>query len=249
MPTTKRSRSEVGHIKNLENYYDFIQYCRSIEPVYDPVNEQIMTLNMLTQHQRGIQANEDIRLRRYELAIVVNHRQATFRKLKKTSTRMLNALIAITNDQRIIDDYRTINRKVQGRLSIPKTNDNQTNQEIQRAVSNSQQSIDQLIDNFADAIQILELVTVYSPNEPDLKIPALKVYLEELKAANIDVNNKFIPYAKTLDLRDEVFYHPEAGIVNTVKTAKAYIKSVYGYQSPEYTYVSKIHFRSIKRRK
>lgn len=249
MTQNRRSNSEVGHIKNLENYNDFIIYSQSLEPRYNPTRQQITIVGMQTHHNKATGANEKLRLARYELAVVINTRQDKFKAYKKKATRMHNALIAATSDQLIIDDFVTVNKKIQGRLSMPKTIENQTNQEIMRAISNSQQSIDQIIDHFADAVQVLELVPDYNPNEADLKIPELKVYITELKEANIAVVHKFITYSKALDIRDELFYHPETGIVKTAKIAKAYIKSVYGTTSPEYKFANAIQFRTIIRRK
>lgn len=241
------SKSEVGHIKNLENYNDLILYCRSLEPIYNPSRDQIKVSTMQEHYLAALDANENLRQARYELTIGINYRQEKFQGYKKKATRMYGALVASTSDQLIIADFLTVNRKIQGKLSIPRTNEDQANQEIMRAVSNSQQSIDQIMDHFADAIQILELVPDYNPNEEDLKISALKTYLQGLREANAAVESRFITYSKSLDERDNIFYSAAGGIVQVTKMVKAYIKSIYGFNSPEHRYVRNIRFKSRTR--
>ncbi len=132
---------------------------------------------------------------------------------------------------------------------MPKTNDDQTNQELMRAVSSSQQSIDHLIDNFEDAVKLLELVPEYEPNETELTITELKAYVNDMKKANINVQKKFNLNSDALDLRDKVFYEPKFGIVDNAKEAKQYIISVYKFNSPEHRRVQAIHFRNLSRYK
>lgn len=169
--------------------------------------------------------------------------------IKKKATQLHGALVAATDDEKIVEDFLTQNRKIQGKLSIPKTKEDQPGQELLRAVSSSQQSIDQLIDNFEEAVQILELVAEYTPNETELTIPALKVYVDEMKTANINVAIKTNEYSDALDLRDKIFYEHKFGIVDTVDEAKNYIISVYTFQSPEFRRVKAIHFRNLSRYK
>lgn len=118
-----------------------------------------------------------------------------------------------------------------------------------RNVSNSQQSIGQLIDNFETAVKILELVPDYTPNEPELSVAYLQDYVLQMKKAQVEVEIQHNAYSKALDIRDEVFYAPINGLVDVVDEAKNYIIGVFKFNSPEFRHVRAIHFRKFKRRK
>lgn len=249
MSPKKKSTIEVGHVKNLNNFEKFIIYCGTLQPRYNPIKDRIKVVDMQTHHQKAKQVHALVNLTDKELVKAVNFRQEKMAGIKKKATRLHGALVAATDDEKIVEDFLTHNRKIQGKLSIPKTKEDQPGQELLRAVSSSQQSIDQLIDNFEEAVQILELVPEYIPNETELTIPALKVYIDEMKSANINVTLKTNEYSDALDLRDKIFYEHKFGIVDTVDAAKKYIISVYTFDSPEYRRVEAIHFRNLSRYK
>lgn len=248
METKKYSKSEVGDAKNLENFQDYITYCMSLEPKYNPANDAVLTSEMDAHRVYAWEVFEDLRTRRMDFILVTNRRQDGFGGISKLATRLNGAVSGGGYDKKTVDDFKTISKKIQGRLSKPKTKESEPNQELERAVSNSQQSYDQLLDNFADAIRYLERIKKYEPNEVDLQIGSLQVVLDELRALNKEYFDVFLPFAMALDLRDEVFYDAEKGFIKRIKTSKQYLKSVYGYSSPEYKSGSAIRFVTMRRR-
>lgn len=46
MSPKKKSTSEVGHVKNLNNYEKFILYCATLQPRYNPIKERIKVVAM-----------------------------------------------------------------------------------------------------------------------------------------------------------------------------------------------------------
>jgi hypothetical protein len=74
----------------------------------------------------------------------------------------------------------------------------------------------------------------------------LQAKLEELNSAYQAVSSVQAPFAAIRIRRVEALYHPETGIVNTVKLIKAYLKSLYGTQSAQYKQITAIQFRGKK---
>lgn len=249
MKSNHKSTNETGDIKNLENLLRHIKYCKSLEPIYNPTNDEILSSDMNKHHIKATGAFEDLRTKRINFILITNQRQDAFDPIRKLATRLNGAIKGGGYDQKTIDDFITISKKIQGRLSKPKTNEKEPNQELQRAVSNSQQSYDQLIDNLAEAVRYLEKIKDYNPNEEDLQIPALNDTLNRLRAVNQEYFDTFIPFSKALEARDKVFYDQEEGFIQKVMTSRQYLQSIYGFSSPEHKFARSITFRTFKRKK
>lgn len=242
----KISNSEVGHIKNVENFEDLLRICESYEPIYNPQLAAIQTASLatiLTEGKKVIKLNHDTRV---AYILVINDRQIKFQELRHLVTRVMNAFAVSGADELIIKDLRTVVRKIHGKPSVPKTDENREGQETERPRSNSQQSYDRKIDNFTYAIEIVEQSGIYEPNEDDLKIPALKAYLAELKIANAAVMPAYTPYSKAMKKRDVVLYHPKTGMLTHAADVKKYFKSLFGASSPEFKQVNSIEFKRRK---
>lgn len=244
-----RSTNETGDIKNLENLQKHITHCKSLQPGYHPVNDDITTASLNKHRIKAWEVYEDLRTKRTDFILVTNRRQDRFNPVRKLATRLNGAVSGAGYDEKTYEDFTTITRKIQGRLSKPKTKENESNQELQRAVSNSQQSYDQLLDNFADAIRFLERLGNFNPNETDLQIETLKRIEEELRAVNREYFETFKPFGMALDMRDLIFYDAQQGFIQKIMTSRDYLKSVYGYESPEYKFAISLHFRTFRRKK
>ena len=103
-------------------------------------------------------------------------------------------------------------------------------------------SFDSRIDNFDKLIKLLTSVTLYAPNEADLKVAALTAVLSDLKAKNLAVTNAEVPLNNARISRNDILYKANTGLVDTALDVKTYIKSVYGATSPQYKKISKIKF-------
>ena len=103
-------------------------------------------------------------------------------------------------------------------------------------------SFDSRIDNFDKLIKLLTSVTLYAPNEADLKVTALTAVLNDLKAKNLAVTNAEVPLNNARISRNDILYKTNTGLVDTALDVKTYIKSVYGATSPQYKKISKIKF-------
>lgn len=205
------SKSEVGHAKNVANFEELIVNCQSFDTAYNPVNDLIKIPQLQTLHTEAQNAIDQVHTSRSAFILTTNQRQTEFSDLKPLATKIINALSASGADKLAVIDAKTINRKIQGKSSTPKTNDNEEGQEIQRAVSTSQQSYDKQIDHFSALVELLSQVTQYNPNETDLQITSLRTKLEQMKAINTQHINSYTELSKMLIERNQILYNPLTG--------------------------------------
>jgi len=112
----------------------------------------------------------------------------------------------------------------------------------EKSISTSQQSYDQIVEHFRALINLLELQTNYIPNETALQLSTLKALLNSLLTANQNVINANISLSNARANRNNVIYAPSIGLFDITKNVKAYVKSIFGTNSPEYKQLSKLHF-------
>lgn len=244
--TPNYSTSETGHAKNVANFEELIVNCQSFGTDYNPSNDLIKIPQLQSLHIDAQKAIDKVHEYRSAFILTTNQRQNEFADLKPLATKIINALSASGADPLAVTDAKTINRKLQGGVSTPRTNDNQEGQETQRAVSTSQQSYDKLIDHFSGLVELVSQVPQYTPNETALQITSLRTKLEQLKAVNTQHINAYTDLSKMLMERNRILYNPLTGLVAVAKLVKQYVKSLFGARSPQYLLVADIEFKTIK---
>lgn len=160
------------------------------------------------------------------------------------ATKIVNAFAVSGVDTLAVANAKTVNKKLQGSSKKPASATTET--PTSTGISTSQQSYDRLIDHFANLIEVLQQNTLYNPNESDLKVAALQAKLEELQTKNSNLINAYTQYSNAMIQRNQILYNPLAGIVQTTKEVKQYVKSIFGANSPQYKQVSGLEFKVIK---
>ncbi len=238
------STSEVGHAKNVANFYNIISFVQGYGTNYNPTkaNLKIAALQDLhAQAETSISAVQDQKTL-YDNSI--NNRVQNFEDLKTLSTRLMNALGSTDASEQTIDDAKSYNRKIQGKRTSKVEEPTNPNQEAPKTNSTSQQSYDQLTQHFAGLVSVLENEPSYSPNEPELQIATLKTKIAELKSSNNTIAQSSVEISNARIARDKMLYNPENGLVETASDVKNYVKSLYGVSSAEYQQISALRFRS-----
>lgn len=242
-----KSNSEVGHIKNLENFYDLIQFCIRFEASYNPAAPHLTIPSIQAKYEESKELQDIVNDTFSNSTHKINDRQKLFEQLPKRTTRVIQYLTASTNDKKIIADARRFSNKIHGNPSKPETKDNQEGQETNQPRSNSQRSFDKMMEHFENLILLLEKEPLYTPNETDLSVAGLRTFLTELNDADKAYTASLVPYKKALTNRDESMYDEPSGLVPLANNVKTYIKSVFGIKSLEYKEISKIKFKMFKR--
>lgn len=243
------STSETGHAKNVANFEELISVCTGFGTAYNPTKNSIKIAAMNTLHTSARNSLQSLKAAKTVFDNATNSREIAFSGLKKLSTRIVSALEATDSATQTVDDAKTVNRKIQGRRAgdklppepiVPPETPPAEPESVQ--ISVSQQSYDNLVDNFTKLIQVVSTEPLYIPNENDLKTVQLNTLLTNLKASNTAVINAHTAYSNAKISRDAVLYGVNTGLYDVACEAKKYVKSVFGATSPQFHQVSKIHF-------
>lgn len=243
------STSETGHAKNVANFQDLISFCNGYGASYNPNKASITLAALGTKQTEAITALAAVNTNIPPSTNAINQREILFNPLNKLITRVLNAVAASDVSKQVIDDVKTIARKLQGKRATPKIPtiiDDPTTaaDESQKSISASQMSFDQRIQNMDKLIQLLTSLPGYKPNEPELSIAALTTLFNNMIAANTAAINAYTPLSNARIERNKILYNEITGLVTVAANVKTYIKSLFGATSPQYKQVSKLKFKN-----
>lgn len=115
-------------------------------------------------------------------------------------------------------------------------------EEARKYISASQLKFDSRIENLDKLIQLLKAQGSYAPNETELSIAGLTTLLDTLKSTNSAAIVAETALSNARLQRNMGLYDDVSGLVYVGKSAKIYIKSVFGPSSPEFKQVSKLKF-------
>jgi hypothetical protein len=245
------STNETGHAKNVSNLDDLISIITAYGATYNPTKTAIKltALQTLSTNAKAAVNAVNAALPAYSNAVAA--REVAFTPLNKLSTRVLNAIKATDTTEQVDDNARTLIRKIQGKRATPKKTEEekaaaQAEGKEVKEISASQLSYDNRLDNFDKLIKLLSSITLYVPNEAELKVTALTTLYNDLKAKNAAVLSATTQLSIARIARNDVLYKANTGLVDIALDVKTYIKSLYGATSPQYKQVSGISFKSAK---
>lgn len=244
------STNETGHAKNVANLEVLIGYCTSYGPTYNPSKASIKLAALSTLHTNAQAALASLKTAKTAYDNATNARETSAAPVKKLCTKIVNALAATDASKLTVDDAKAINMKIQGRRVNGKTAAKQPEESAEPASENnisvSQQSFDNLIDNFAKLTQTLTAEPLYKPNEVELQVATLNTMLTDLKNKNKAVITATANLSNARIARDKILYAEGAGIHDAALSVKQYIKSLFGPTSPQYKQVRGIKFANIR---
>lgn len=236
------STSEVGHAKNVANFYNIISFAQGYGTNYNPSKDSLKIPQLQALHAQADTGINIVQDQKTLYDSVVNNRVQKFEDIKGLSTRLLNALASTNASEQTIEDAKSYNRKIQGKRASKIEESADPNQESPKTYSTSQQSYDQLAQHFGGLISVLENEPSYNPNEAELQIAQLKTKLQDLKSSNTSVADAHTVISNARIARNKVLYDPENGLVDIAADVKKYVKSVYGVSSSEYQQISALKF-------
>jgi hypothetical protein len=245
------SSSETGNAKNVANFEDLISFCTGYGAAYNPSKASIKLVALGTLRTTAQGTLVAVVTASTGFINATNARVIAFDPLKPLATRIVNALSATDATPEMIEDAKSINRKIQGSRKggstpppepppegTPPPDDNQ--------ISVSQQSYDSLIENFAKLVDLVKSEPTYTPNEVELQIVTLTALVLDLRAKNTAVINAITALSNARIARNKTLYADKTGLYDIQLEVKKYVKSVFGATSPEYKQVSGIKFTKHK---
>ena len=245
------STIETGHAKNVATFEDLISFCTGYGASYNPSKKSIQLKDLGTKRTEAVNALAAVNSGLPPWTNAVNERQILFDPLKKLVTRVVNAAAASDVSKQIVDDVKTISRKLQGTRASAKgptvpDDPNTPADESQKSISASQMSFDSRIENMHKLIELLSAQAGYAPNEPELSTAGLTTLLNDMKNKNTAVINAYTAVSNARIARNKVLYDETTGLAKIAADVKAYVKSVFGATSAEYKQISKLKFTRPK---
>ena len=243
------STSETGHSKNVANMDALASFTLGYGPAYNPTKNSIKTESLLVISSVAKKALADVNLVLPVYSNAVAEREVAFTPLSKLASRILNYLKATDASTQVIDNAKTLVRKIQGQRATPKKTPEQiktmgaAGKEVVE-ISTSQLSFNSRMESFDKLIKLLSNVPLYRPNETELTIDSLTTFYNNLRDKNSAVINAVTPLSNARLARNSILYQTDTGLVDTAMDAKYYIKSLFGATSPQYKQVSKLEFRT-----
>jgi hypothetical protein len=167
---------------------------------------------------------------------------------------VVNALSATDATKEMIDDARTINRKIQGSRKgttpavIPPPPVSTPPNPIDSAVPNdkqisvSQLSYDSQADNFFKLLELIKTEPSYNPNETELQVGTLAALEQDMLNKNKAVADAIAAIDNSRIARDKILYQTKTGLYDVQLDVKKYVLSVFKAGSPEYKQISGIKF-------
>ncbi len=241
------SNSETGHAKNVANFEDLISFCTGYGAAYNPVKVLIKLPALNTLRTAAQAALVAVVAASTAFINATNARVILFDPLKKLATRIVNALEATDATDEMIEDAKSINRKIQGTRKSktpppPPPDPENPDAPVPDGTSTSQQSYDSLIENFAKLVDLVNSEPTYTPNEVELQVATLTTLVTNMRAANTAVVSATTDISNSRIARNKILYQKDTGLYDIAQEVKKYVKSVFGATSPQYKQVSKIKF-------
>jgi len=239
--------TETGHAKNVANFEDLISFCTGYGASYNPNKTSIKIPALSSLHSEAVNKLAAVNSAQIPWSNAVSAREILFEPLSKLITRVLNSLDASDVPKQVVDNAKTIARKIQGKRATPKStivppDPAAPAEENSNNISASQMSFDNRIDNMDKLIQLLSAQSGYAPNETELTTASLTTLLTNMRTANTAAINAFTPLSNSRIERNNLLYQTETGLVDIAGDVKKYVKSVFGATSPQYKQVSGLKF-------
>jgi hypothetical protein len=245
------STVETGHAKNVANFENLISFCTGYGASYNPSKAAIKLPALNTTFTSAKSSLTAINNALPPANNATNAREIVFAPLSKLITRVINAVDSSNVPKQVVDDVKTIARKIQGKrasdkLPVVAPDPATPNATTPKSVSASQMSFDSRIENMDKLIQLLATQAGYTPNETDIKVTTLTTLLADMKAKNTGAINALTPLSNARIARNTTLYATGTGLVDIAGEVKKYVKSVFGATSPQYKQVSGLKFTKVK---
>ncbi|MES2761853.1 MAG: hypothetical protein V4677_06590 [Bacteroidota bacterium] len=250
---------ETGHAKNAANLLKLNQLIATFGAAYNPSNVAIKLTGLGTLHTNANAKLSAVNSSFTTWKNATNTRELAFDPLTKLATQIFGSLQSLGVAQQTIDDFESLVKKFRSKGSkltkadsgIADTTPEEkaalpASEEIEvKTISTSQQSFDNKLQHFEKMILLLQSVPSYNPNEVAYKVATLQTQLAALVTANNAANTSYAGVKLTRIDRNTFFYAKNTGLLDIVKQAKSYIKSIYGATSPQYYAARDIKFARV----
>ena len=248
------STSETGHAKNVANFQKMISFVTGYGTRYNPYTESLKIPSLIKLHTVAIADLNLVKATKTDFDNATNDRAIAFADLKSFSTQVIRMFGSSDVNEKAIQDAEGHNRKIQGRrakaieevMQVPVAEQKElTEAEEDKHISTSQQSYDNLLDNFTELVVTVSAQPEYQPNEEELSAAGLQQKIKLLNTLNNRVIDHYTKWDNARIGRDRTIYNPMTGLKKTALAVKKYVSGIYKTSSKEYKQISSLKFTDI----
>jgi hypothetical protein len=227
--------TDTGHTKNVANLKTMNSYLVGYGSDYAPTNSLIKLAAMQQLETDVVKMMDDCRTAKISFNDAVDKRINAFDGFQPFCTELIKAVRTSELLPETIQSAESINNKIQGRrissadtTPPPSNGDNTTEGDTgSKKISASQQSMDFLVERYAELLTLLEQQQNYAPAEVNFQMPALKAKLTKLMSAKEAVGPFQGKWTKARDLRTKLLYAKGTGLVDRTLIVKEYVEYVF----------------------
>jgi len=243
--------SETGHEKNVANFGVMNSAVKVLGTVYVPSNPDISATALITKEDDCKKAMKKVIDTDVLYKNAVSTRSDAYHIMGVLSYRMNNSFGSCGATEASVKTMQSLTDKVHGArigslptLPVPKPGD--PTPDIPKTISVSQMSFDNRRSNFEKQIAFVSAQPKYNPNEADLKVTTLTLYVKSLEPLNTNVNDTLKDQEHAIQLRNIELYAPFTGLLDTTRNVKKYSKSIDGAANPASKKIVTIKFTDHK---
>ena len=235
------STTETGHAKNIANLKALNEINAGFGATYNPSNPLLVNATMQTQYTDCAKLQLKVNEQEGIFKPLVNTRQDTFKPVKALVRKVRSAAKVCGGSDAWVNDVNTVVTKILGERASKAT----PTETDPAGTSASQQSFDNTTNNFSKLVEVLRNEPLYAPNELPLQIVSLESTLSDMDKSNNKVKVGVVPYNNAVIARNKALYTEKKGLVDVGQASKDYVRSTFGYGSPEFKLVTKFLFKKI----
>ncbi len=234
----------MSHVKNMQAFGKLTGICTGLGGTYNPGQQNLQVNVMATLMTIAQQSWNEVKEAQAAYDLATNQRELGFRKVQKLSASVYGMLKALGTNPLLLADALNSKRRIWGaRISKPPAVEVEKpgaeKGESRPSYSHSYMTIAEYFDKL---VKTAVSEPRYSPNEPELAISNLQHLRTELFALNQAVTEAEIRLEEARIKRNTVYYIAPDNLVDTATAVKTYVRSAFGFQSPQHLQVQKLRF-------
>lgn len=233
-------------MKNLANFEKLISFCTSLGAKYKPSKPAHQLAQMSEKLTRSNTMHNDLGNAKIILDNAKISRKIFFDQFPGLASSVVNAFDASDATPEAVKDAKLWRNRIRGIRStaIPeKTTAADGTVTDPKVISTSQRGFNKIIEHFTNLIGVVRMDSNYQPLETGLAVTGLDQTLATAISLNSSVTNSETNYDLKEVYRDKEMYDRKTGLVTVAKDIKLYLRSILGYNSPEYKKISALEFR------
>jgi len=236
----------MSNVKTVGTYEGFVQLCSGYGG-YNPGSPNLTLSALQELSAKARQALTDLTVAKSAMNQATNDREIAFARLPKLVSAVSFALDASGASEQTMKDIRVFLRQMSSRKKFrdPIPSD-QATPPVKSNRPFSQRGYEAMTNHVAQLVQLVSQETSYQPKELHLTVESLRNMVSTLRSHNARVQEARAAFGHARLHVHNVLYGETNSLVSTARTAKKYLRSVYGFNSNEYRQVRKMEFTKTR---